>query len=216
MAVSGDCGTTNSQSATVTVSNPPTPPTAFSATSNDGATVHLAWSGSTFPAGFGHYQIQRAEAGMLGYADYVTVPQTSNDDLTVGRGAGLYYAYAYRIVAVDINGARSAPSVADVALVGTFTDDPLPVNAMIRGSHFSELRKSIDAVRATAGLDPVWASYAPPVGPILASHMIEMQVGLDEARAKLNLPRVVYTWPSPAVGQFIHRRDIEDVRTGVK
>jgi hypothetical protein len=223
VVVNGDCGTTFSSGATVTVYAPPTPPTTFTATGSTvpgsaGVPVHLQWNGATFPAGFGKYQIQRAQAGTLGFYDYVSVTQTANDDNSVSHDPyGIaYYAYVYRIIAVDVNGARSAPSVPDVALVGILGDDPLPVNSLIRGYHISQLRRAIDAVRAIAGLNPMWTSYDSVTGRILAADLARMRLALDEARSMLTLPATAYTWPSPIPGQPIRRGDVEDLRKGVK
>jgi YD repeat-containing protein len=223
VAVGSDCGTTSSQHVTITVYNPPTPPTTFSASGSNvpgsvGVPVHLQWSGATFPAGFGKYQIQRTEPGVLGYVDYVTVTGQSNDDSAVNRDPNgiLYYAYAYRVIAIDANGARSAPSAADVALVAILADDPLPVNAAIRGQHFSQLRRAIDAVRAAAGLNPMWTNYDPLTGGIMAADVANMRLALDEARVGLKLKPVTYTVPSPVFKQPIVRDDIEQIRQGVK
>ncbi|HKS22549.1 MAG TPA: hypothetical protein VJZ76_07115 [Thermoanaerobaculia bacterium] len=216
VAVSNACGTTNSQSATVTVYGPPTPPTFLTVSSSSGGPVQLSWSGATAPAGFDHYQIQRIEAGRPGYNDYVTTSLASNTDSSVNHWPNPYYAYAYRIVTVDVNGVRSAPSVADAAMVGTFADDPLPAVALIRGIHFSQLRQAIDAMRATAGLPAIWSSYAPLTGVVRAGAMEQMRSALDEARNVLGLSQIVYHWPSPLSGRLIHRYDIDDLRTGVK
>jgi YD repeat-containing protein len=214
VAVKTDCGLSKSQTVTVTVSAPPTAPTSFSATYDSAQSlIHLQWSGATCPASPCQYQIQRAESGYSTYNDTVPESTTAHDDhsFTIGD------AYAYRVITVDRNGAKSAPSVADAVVAMVFTDDPLPTPAFIKGVYFSQARQAIDKLRAAANLPLEWGpTYPALTGLVRADDMDETRLKLNEARSVLGLPPIAYRTPLPVGGQPIRREDLEDLRTGVK
>ena len=98
-----------------------------------------------------------------------------------------------------------------------FTDDPVTAGVtLISGVHFSEMRKAIDALRDAAGLAPVWSSYSPLTGTVLAVHVSEMRAALDAARSGLGMPTMTYPTPAVTAGTPILRSDFQQLRSGVK
>jgi hypothetical protein len=209
-AVSNSCATTNSSSATVTVSGTPQPPTNLVATRN-GSTVGLTWSGTTPPAGLSYYQVEFL-VDNSGYAIQSTTTAQTN---WTHSSPVANEAYVYRVRAVDQNGAPSAWSQPDTATMVTFSVDVVS-GMLIRASHISQIRQAIDALRRTAGLPAQWATYA-PAGKVLANDILEMRQALYEARFGVDLPPLTYTYPTIAAGSsLIHAKDVSEIQEGTR
>ena len=115
----------------------------------------------------------------------------------------------------------SAPSALDYATVATtlFTNDPLAGGGVtaIMGIHIGELHHAIDAVRRAAGFTtPVWSSYGPATGPILASDNTTARQRLDEAVIILIGHGVFYSGEVPASSGRIWAYQYQQIREGVK
>ncbi|HKO57123.1 MAG TPA: hypothetical protein VJ276_14695, partial [Thermoanaerobaculia bacterium] len=192
--VSNGCGSAaNSNAVTVTVT-PPAAPTGLVAAYQTGG-ILVSWNAAAPLAGVRNYVLQR-RYDRLGYRDYRTLGAGTLSYLDTDAVAA--HGYAYRVRVVDGNGVASLASAPDAAVAMGFTDDPVTAGVtLISVVHFSEMRKAIDALRDAAGLAPVWTSYSPLTGTVLAVHVSEMRAALDAARSGLGMPTMTY--PTPAV-----------------
>ena len=208
--VSNGCGPdVTSSTATITVKAPPTAPGMVVATTNGTHNI-ITWSQSSSEIGIARYDVRRRSG-----PTYQVSPGTLSKTDSSGVVAGT--AYVYEVRAVDSNGIASSWSAPDATVTMLFTDDPIqPGITEVDGSHISQLRQAIDAMRQTAGLGPAWASYAEATGLVFGAHVAEMQTRLNEARTALGLSEVVFTVPSPAAGDLIRAADIMELRGGVR
>ncbi|MCU1231082.1 MAG: hypothetical protein JWO97_3966 [Acidobacteria bacterium] len=222
--VTNSCGAADSSGATVYVMAAPTAPTSINAVSDGINTDTVTWSGATAAAGFARYDFERASDGQP-YAFIGSAPPAATNYLDQPVTPGK--AYAYRIFTVDVHGARSPVSPADATVVMTFTDDPVVAASVIspgvtapgtaiKAIHVTELRRAINAMRVAAGLPVAWQTEAAS-GHTLRTDILEMRTYLDEARAVLLLPQLIYTYP--ALTRYvspIRAADVNDLRSGVK
>lgn len=214
VVVSNACDETHSDDVVVTVVDPPTaPPSVTAFYDADILKVRLSWAVSSSGVGIARYEIQRHDGVVF---DVGVSAGTTFTDAFVHAG----FTYVYRIRAFDTQGVPSDLSAADFATLVTFTaPEPIPAPSgsltLIRGVYVSELRQAIDSVRAAAGLPAAWQSYAPPAGLITAEIFTQLQARLNEARAVLLLPDVIFSDPVGA-GQMIRRSCVNDLRAGVK
>lgn len=210
--VTNDCES-STDDVWVFVVDPPTTPSAVSASYNPATGKNdISWSAASSAVGIASYEIERIPDGRV----FTTVSTAYADQTSLDIGK----SYVYRIRAFDSQGVGSAHSAPDAATRIAFTTpDPIPSPSeevtSILGTHVAELRQAIDAMRAAAGLNAAWTSYAAPTGPIAAAHFTEMRTKLNEARGLLLLPDVVFTDPV-APGAPIHRSCVNDLRMGVK
>ncbi|HEV7922812.1 MAG TPA: hypothetical protein VGR02_18655 [Thermoanaerobaculia bacterium] len=213
--VSNDCAAVaNSNAVTVTVT-PPSAPAGLSATYQPAGGILVTWNAVSTPAGVRNYVLQRWY-NRTGYHDYVTLGATTTSFLDADALEN--HAYMYRVRVVDGNGVSSAASAADVATAMTFTDDTITAGVtVIRGVHFAQMRKAIDALRAEAGQAAAWGpDYPDLTGTVLAAQVNEMRTALAAARSQLGLPPITYPTPVLAAGTPILRSDFVQMRSGVK
>jgi YD repeat-containing protein len=210
--VTNDCGTANSNTATVTVYAAPSTPTNVAADFSSGSWMTIVWTPPSVPAGLDHYEIQRASDGNgFAFVTSSSITYATDSSFTWGK------ACLYRVRAVDVNQVASPWSLADLATAFNFYDPYLDSNYAVRAIHISELRQTIDAVRQTASLPPQWFNYAPPTGSrISASNLTEMRTALDEARGILGLSPINYSNPGLSYGSPIVIWDMIELREGVK
>ncbi|HYK03774.1 MAG TPA: FG-GAP-like repeat-containing protein [Thermoanaerobaculia bacterium] len=94
-----------------------------------------------------------------------------------------------------------------------FTDPSLTAGSTrVKLAHFTELRDSINALRASAGLAPF--VMPTPFGPgtvIRASHLTALRTAATQARSALQMVAVPFTDPTPA-GVRIKRNHILELR----
>lgn len=97
-----------------------------------------------------------------------------------------------------------------------FADDSLMVGVTtIKAQHIIELRQSVDALRAVAGLagapwtDPV---LQPAGTSIKAAHITELRNYLEDAATRLGYQTASYTDPSLTTGFTVKRIHIEELR----
>jgi len=181
----------NSGSAFVSVrANPATPPTLLVATATSPTQVSLVWDAVTNAT---QYTITRTGDGTV-FQDVAAA--ASYIDTSVGPNM----AYVYQV----------SGSNKDLATTFFFTDTPLVPT--VRAVHFTELRDAVNAVRFAAVLAPApWAETISPGVLIKATHLDELRTYLDQARAMIVLPALVYT-PGP----LIRAAHILELREGVR
>jgi hypothetical protein len=167
----------------------PAAPAGFTATATSTTNVNLSWTASVGATANTQYQIARASAGSP-FVTIKTVSTTSTTDTVTAGGA-----FIYKVRAVDPAG-TSGYSAADAALTIFFTDDPLVAGVTrVKGSHLTELRQGVNAMRVAAGLGA--ATFTDPTVSattvIKAVHCNELRTALNQARSSLGMPAVTFT-----------------------
>ena len=215
LVVTDDDGLSSSKTVTVTVVNPPpTAPGSVKATAASATKVNLTWTASTSPIGISRYEIERSyNNGAYSLIGTATTASFANGSLTPG------ITYVYRVRAVDTQNVFSPYSNRDLATTILFTDDPLVSGlTKVRAVHFSEMRRAVDAVRASAGLAPApWTDTNLAGIPITAVHIKEMRNYLSPALVSLGFSAPSYTDPTLTTGVTrIRKVHLDELRQGVK
>jgi len=215
LVVTDDDGLSSSKTVTVTVVNPPpTAPGSVKATAASATQVNLTWTASTSPIGISRYEIERSyNNGAYSLIGTATTASFANGSLTPG------ITYVYRVRAVDTQNVFSPYSNRDLATTILFTDDPLVSGlTKVRAVHFSEMRRAVDAVRASAGLVPApWTDTNLAGIPITAVHIKEMRNYLSPALVSLGFSAPSYTDPTLTTGvTCIRKVHLDELRQGVK
>jgi hypothetical protein len=195
------------------------PPTNLFATvsSFSAAQINLSWTAS--PSQVHHYQVERSanfSATGNGFSFVVDVAGTSYSDIPPGSGVR---AYMYRVRAADAtNTIFSAYSNYDLGTTIIFTDASLP-GQIIKGIHLTEVRQTVNAVRALANpaVYPAinWIDPAPQGVRIKAQHMLDLRSSVNPALSFLGL-LMVSSDSSLAVGNAIKGVHLQDVRDKLK
>ncbi|HEX8619738.1 MAG TPA: hypothetical protein VF911_19305 [Thermoanaerobaculia bacterium] len=208
--VTNECGVISSTIATITVANPPTPPSAVTASSN-GVANTITWSASSSTVGILRYEIRRLNGVSLSVIMPAALSVVHSNGVVTGS------ASLYRVRAVDANGVAGPWSVYDNTVTMVFTDFPLQVGSTIRGLHVAQLRQAIDALRAQAGLARGWPDYNALTGVMYASHVIDMRNKLNEARTRLALSLVTFSRPTLVPEQAgVLANDLQELCNGVQ
>jgi hypothetical protein len=172
------------------------------------STVNLTWGAVPFAAS---YAIDRREAG-AGYVSAGTSATNSKSD--PGRTANR--SYLYRVHAVGPYGEISPDSNLDAATTTIFTDDPLVApSTPVKALHVVQARTAVLAMRDLAGIGTFSFTDDPLSTGVKAVHVVDLRTALDQARATLSLPPLVYT-NNAAAGQLIRAVHLTEVRYGVK
>jgi hypothetical protein len=216
--VSNACGSINSTAATITMYAAPTAPTNLKATYDPVTSkIHLTWTAGTAPAGLHYYQIYRT--GGLNFSAQST--GTSYDDSSISPK----FAYSYRLLTFDLNGAYSSQySNTDVAVAMTFTDGTCvsPTQGLHRicGDHIAQLRQAVDAVRNAAALDAHWGTvggtYPRQSGKVGAIDILDLRSYLSDARFVLKLPTLLYAEPNLDTHSKVKFGQIDELRSAVQ
>ena len=82
-----------------------------------------------------------------------------------------------------------ATSNADVAMIGTFNDEPLvPGVTRVKAGHFSQLLGAANVLRSRVAYSPLSLTNAIAGAPIRATHLLTLQDGIADVRAALGMP----------------------------
>jgi hypothetical protein len=134
---------------------------------------------SGLPSG-GYYVIERR----IGSGSWIVVDSHSSypSDSEWNPPAGI--VYAYRMHAYASGGQLLASSNVDMAMVTTFTDEPLRVTVTpVKAQHLTELISVTNALRASAGLSAIGTTGIAPGQPVRASHLAAIFTAMNEGRA---------------------------------
>jgi len=216
--------TSNGSSAVVTANSLPAP-VGLIATTQDANTriVHLLWASVQESTG---YRVERTTCLSCVWSTLANVTGANTYDDTVNASA-VPVAYLYRVIATASGSTDSPPSPIDYATTATLLfAEPIGSNGVtpIRGSHTQELRRAIDALRLSAGLQPYmpplysdgWADYSAPTGIISATHVAAMRAALDDAVFHLFGVHMSFNGEAPTSGHGIFAFQYNQLCTGVK
>ncbi len=100
-----------------------------------------------------------------------------------------------------------------VAIIPPFTDDPLvPGSTVVKAAHLAEVRDSVNALRARAGLGALgWTDAAVPGLVIKALHIIELRDALTPALTALGMT-ATYSDAHLGPGTTVKAIDIQEIR----
>lgn len=196
----------------VTPAAPPLPaPTALTATSTSTTTASITWLPS---AGATSYELQRGTTA----SNFATISANatspySDANLTAGT------THLYRVRASEATRV-SAFSNVDLATTIVFVDDPLVVGSTpVKAVHLTQLRQTVDAVRAAAGLGAGTYTDAITAGVtgIKAIHISEIRTQLEAALVALSLAAPAYTDPTLTAGvTVIKKLHVQEPREATK
>ena len=161
-------------------------PAGVVATAQGTSQVNVSWSAV---GGADHYEVWRSSFG----GEYAIVGSPSAaafTDSTVAADT----TYLYRVRAVDPSDDPSGFSAIDPATNIVFTDDPLTTIKLV---HITQLRTAVNAFRAAADLEPLDADPTVASGAVVrAQHVLDLRLGLNEARSVLGLSALSYSDPT--------------------
>lgn len=112
----------------------------------------------------------------------------TSEDTVVNALPGTPYAYYMQVI--DYSGQVLATSNVDVAIAGTFNDNPLAVGTPIKALHFTELVTAMNQLRVAAGLNAINITGIAAGQPVLASQTTAIRNGINEARVALGAAAV--------------------------
>lgn len=162
--------------------------TALLNSSTNGVTLYWdAVPGATF------YDVKRTSSGYPAWDHVVRVNiAVAGDQLNANS------AYVYRIYPVDNAGNPVGPP-SNTALVSTFvyTDETIvPGSTPVKPVHVTELRTSINAIRAACGLGAQsWTNNVVSNAPIKRQDITDLRTGLDGAFSTIGLTLPAYVDP---------------------
>jgi len=219
--VTSDCGTADSNAATVTVVNIPAPTGLTATTQTSPTSVLVQWN--TVPSA-SKYIVEFA-TNVAGPFIQLGQPTTSLQAVHSPSPTSAPVAYVYRVWSADANGVRGSVSNVDYAVTAStlFTDERIQKGmTWIKGMHIKELRDAIDAVRTAAStaqnpLPAVWPNAQPPTGLISAGNITTLLAPLNAARSVFGLASFVYTGvPYPASNGAVISEHIQQLRDALR
>jgi YD repeat-containing protein len=126
---------------------------------------------------------------------------------------------AVQIDLTPVSGPAVSKANAFAYLPTVFTDNTIVVGqTTAKAQHIIELRQSIDALRAVAGLSPApWtdATLLSISNTIMAIHIQELRIYLDDAATRLGYATQPYTDPA-LTGIFAKRIHLEELRQRIR
>jgi hypothetical protein len=158
------------------------------------------------------YEVYRRDAGTTRFTLLGTTRTNTFSDIEAPANA----AYLYRVRAVNDIGS-SADSLADLATLVTFTDDPLVARSTHpRAVHLAEVRMAVNAVRALARMPAATFTDAATPGVVIkAVHIAELRAALDAALLPLGFLTGGYT-DAVAPGVLARAIHIQELRNRMK
>ena len=186
---------------------PPAAPSGLNAAAVNTTRVDMSWNAVL---GATSYEIDRRAPGE-GFTPFATPVGNSFSDTSATAGQ----AYLYRVRAAGTGG-TSGNSAAALATTVMFTNDPLAAGTVVLGTHLSQIRTAVNAVRSLAGLQAASFTDPAPVGTTIKSnHITALRTALDAALTALGIPAGGYTNTAVA-GQIVRAIDFQELRDRVR
>lgn len=191
------------------------PPTNLVATAISTTQVGLTWTAP--PGQVDHYEVQRTQRIDLPFVTLAPPYPTSTNFTDITATSGI--TYLYRVRAVGPGGITSGYSDVDLATTVIFDEDPLIAGVTtIKAQHITQLRQAVNAVRATANLQPAtWTDSSPQGVFVKAVHINELRTNLNGGLSTLGFSTPSYTDPTLVPGTtLVKKNHIEELRQAVK
>jgi hypothetical protein len=185
-------------------------PAGVVATAQGTSQVNISWGAV---GGADHYEVWRSSFGGE-YAIVGSPVSAAFTDPTVAADT----TYLYRVRAIDPSDDPSGFGAIDPATTIVFTDEPLTTLTTIKLVHITQLRTAVNAFRAAADLDPLDADPTVASGAVVrAQHVLDLRLGLNEARSVLGLSALSYPDPTLTGGVTkVKAAHVNELRGGVK
>jgi len=182
-------------------------PTNLVATATSTSEVILSWDSNNAD----NYQIERSSNNSP-----FTLVGTQMQNVSADSNVSANTTYLYRVRAI-VSGYVGLPSNVDLATTIVFNETIVPTFTTVKASHITELRTTVNAVRAAAGMPAASFTDNPLTGVFIkAVHITELRAFLDAARSAIGVPAWTYTDPSLAAGYMVRDAHIEDLRNAVR
>jgi hypothetical protein len=123
--------------------------------------------------------------------------------------------YAYRMEAFDGSGNLAATSNTDLAMVQTYTDDPLATGMVVKAVHVQEVLAAANTLRAAAGLAPVALTNFGAGQLVQAAHILALRIAVNEGRVAFGANAFNFT-DALAAGTTVKAKDIQDLREAMR
>lgn len=158
-----------------------------------------------------HFDIYRK----IGSAAWVKVfsnwPYPSVTDYSVPANT----PYLYKMLAYDATNNLVATSNIDMAMIVSFTDDPLLAGTTVKAQHVKELADAINAIRSSGGLQPMTLANAAAGDIIRASHVLALRTALNEGRVALGADPVTFS-SDVSAGSMMKAQHLQDLREAIR
>jgi len=208
VTVGGGCSAT-SNAVMVNVALPA--PAWVNATTQQNRDVVVSWA--SVPGAIA-YQIERTSP--FGTDVRATDTTAWNDTVPASE---FPVTYVYTVFAID-EGFGVSPGRSDYATAATLLHQQVQLIAgetSIRGADLAELRRGVDAFRASYGFAPAFAGAYEPVGVVAASHFTALVAALNETRSAIGLPQFVYAGvPAPEPGGTVLAAHVQQLREALR
>lgn len=123
--------------------------------------------------------------------------------------------YSYKMEQLDESFNLMATSNIDVAMMASFTDDPILPSTLVKAQHLAEALAAVNALRAAAGLTPVALTDAGPGQAIRAAHIAAIRTAVNEARSVFGASPAPFS-SDLAVNGPIRMQHMQDLRESVR
>jgi Bacterial Ig-like domain (group 3)/FG-GAP-like repeat len=133
----------------------------------------------------GHFKIHRR----IGNGPWTSLTSSVPIDAADGEPG---IPHAYYMQAFNNSGQVVATSNVDLAMVTTFTENPVTAGMPIKAIHFSELVSAMNTLRSAAGLGAINVTGIAAGQPVRASQITALRNGINEARVALGATAVSF------------------------
>ena len=160
------------------------------------------------PSG-GHFEIWRR----IGSGGWIVVGESQSpswDESNPQAGT----PYLFRIEAYDSSNRLVVTSNTDMAMLWSFTDDPLPSGTIIKALHLTEIVAAVNALRIAAGMSAVGSGMAP--GQVIrGTHVQHLRTLVNAARQAVGLVSKPFI-PGVEVGLPMRAMHIYELREAIR
>jgi hypothetical protein len=181
-------------------------PSGLISTASGTSMVVLSWTGVSNATS---YRILRS-VDNAPFSELTTVSTTSHSDFDVVAGK----TYLYKVQAW-VNSTLTGESNLDLATTIVFTFDNQLLGKVFAAIHLQEIRNAVNAVRVSAGLDPLTFSNPAVFGSLpVANDITQLRTGLISAYNQLGLTPPTFTGTISGGGSTLlqqsHWQEIRD------
>ncbi|HYI10445.1 MAG TPA: Ig-like domain repeat protein [Thermoanaerobaculia bacterium] len=192
----------------ITITVLPDAPVPFAAFGGSSIVAHWMPTGNAYS-----YALSRLTGGtwqtVSGYLPWYTPTYTLPNPQ-----AGV--VYTLRVQGFDQGGQLVHTSHVDVAMLTSFSDDPLTAGTKVRAQHLSELVQMTNVLRSSGGLAPISLSGAGAGQRITASHLNTLRDAINAGRAAHGATPVTFTDVLTAAATRIKALHVRELRDALR